>query len=69
MTQSQADEVPCVSRVVTDLVAGADLKFSERGLHEFNGLPRRWDLFCCEQPAIGGTWLMSAFWRMTALRQ
>jgi class 3 adenylate cyclase/pimeloyl-ACP methyl ester carboxylesterase len=34
-----------VSRVVTDLVAGAGLKFSERGSHELKGLPGRWDLF------------------------
>jgi hypothetical protein len=27
-----------VSRVVTELVAGAGLKFSERGSHEFKGL-------------------------------
>jgi hypothetical protein len=34
-----------VSRVVTDLVAGAGLKFSKRGSHELKGLPGRWDLF------------------------
>ena len=34
-----------VSRVATDLVAGAGLKFSERGSHELKGLPGRWDLF------------------------
>src|SRR5437899_3951015 len=34
-----------VSRVVTDLVAGAGLKFSERGAHAFKGLQGRWDLF------------------------
>jgi class 3 adenylate cyclase len=44
MAQSQSDEV-LVSRVVTDLVAGAGLKFSERGSHELKGLPGRWDLF------------------------
>jgi class 3 adenylate cyclase/pimeloyl-ACP methyl ester carboxylesterase len=44
MTQSQPDEV-LVSRVVTDLVAGAGLSFSERGSHELKGLPGRWDLF------------------------
>jgi class 3 adenylate cyclase len=44
MAQSQPDEV-LVSRVVTDLVAGAGLKFSERGSHELKGLPGRWDLF------------------------
>ena len=44
MAQSKCDEV-LVSRVVTDLVAGAGLKFSERGSYELKGLPGRWDLF------------------------
>ena len=44
MAQSQPTEV-LVSRVVTDLVAGAGLKFTERGSHELKGLPGRWDLF------------------------
>jgi len=44
MAQSQSSEV-LVSRVVTDLVAGAGLKFAERGSHELKGLPGRWDLF------------------------
>lgn len=44
MGQSRPDEV-LVSRVVTDLVAGAGLTFSERGSHELKGLPGRWDLF------------------------
>jgi hypothetical protein len=34
-----------LSRVVTDLVTGAGLKFDERGVHELKGLPGRWDLF------------------------
>jgi class 3 adenylate cyclase/alpha-beta hydrolase superfamily lysophospholipase len=44
MAQSAPDEV-LVSRVVTDLVAGAGLHFSERGSHELKGLPGKWDLF------------------------
>lgn len=44
MAHSASNEV-MVSRVVTDLVAGAGLKFSERGSHELKGLPGRWDLF------------------------
>jgi pimeloyl-ACP methyl ester carboxylesterase len=44
MSQSSSDEV-LVSRVVTDLVAGAGLKFAERGSFELKGLPGRWDLF------------------------
>jgi pimeloyl-ACP methyl ester carboxylesterase len=44
MAQSGSNEV-LVSRVVTDLVAGAGLKFVERGSFELRGLPGRWDLF------------------------
>jgi len=44
MAQCSASEV-LVSRVVTDLVAGAGLKFSNRGSHELKGLPGRWELF------------------------
>jgi class 3 adenylate cyclase len=44
IAQSRSSEV-LVSRVVTDLVAGAGLKFSERGSYELKGLPGRWDLF------------------------
>jgi class 3 adenylate cyclase len=44
MAQAQPSEV-LVSRVVTDLVAGAGLKFTERGLHDLKGLPGQWDLF------------------------
>ena len=44
MGQCEPSEV-WVSRVVTDLVAGAGLTFAERGSHEFKGLTGRWDLF------------------------
>jgi pimeloyl-ACP methyl ester carboxylesterase len=44
MAQCQPSEV-LASRVVTDIVAGAGLKFSERGLHELRGIPGRWELF------------------------
>jgi len=44
MAQSDSNEV-LVSRVLTDLVAGAGLKFSDRGSFELKGLPGRWDLF------------------------
>jgi class 3 adenylate cyclase/pimeloyl-ACP methyl ester carboxylesterase len=44
MAQSNANEV-LVSRVVTDLVAGAGLKFTERGVFDLKGIPGRWDLF------------------------
>jgi len=44
MAESNPGEV-LVSRVVTDLVAGAGLKFAERGAHDLKGLPGRWELF------------------------
>ena len=44
MAQAQPGET-LVSRVVTDLVAGAGLGFAERGSHELKGIPGRWDLF------------------------
>lgn len=44
MSESGPGEV-LVSRVVTDLVAGAGLKFADRGAHDLKGLPGRWDLF------------------------
>lgn len=44
MAQSQPGEV-LVSRVVTELVAGAGLQFAERGSHKLKGLPGRWNLF------------------------
>jgi len=47
MAQSNPGEV-LVSRVVTELVAGAGLKFTERGAHELKGLPGRWDLFAVD---------------------
>lgn len=34
-----------VSRTVTDLVAGSDLAFSDRGEHDLKGVPGRWHLF------------------------
>ncbi len=47
MAQAQASEV-LVSRVVTDLVAGAGLKFAERGSHDLKGIPGKWDLFAAQ---------------------
>jgi class 3 adenylate cyclase len=44
MARCKAGEV-LVSRVVTDLVAGARLCFSERGTYELKGLPGSWPLF------------------------
>jgi class 3 adenylate cyclase/pimeloyl-ACP methyl ester carboxylesterase len=47
MAQAKASEV-LVSRVVTDLVAGAGLKFAGRGSHELKGIPGKWDLFAAQ---------------------
>ncbi len=44
MGQSGPGEV-LVSRVVTDLVAGAGLRFAERGSRELKGLPGQWELY------------------------
>src|SRR6202041_1329814 len=44
MAQSEPGEV-WVSRVVTELTAGAGLKFAERGLRDLKGLPGAWELF------------------------
>lgn len=48
MGQSGANEV-FVSRVVTDLVAGAGLRFTDRGCFDLKGLPGAWDLFAAIQ--------------------
>ena len=48
MAQSGANEV-LVSRVVTDLVAGAGLKFTERGVFDLKGIPGQWGLFVAAQ--------------------
>ena len=48
MAQSSANEV-LVSRVVTDLVAGAGLKFTERGAFDLKGIPGQWQLFAAAQ--------------------
>jgi class 3 adenylate cyclase len=41
---AQAGEV-LVSRTVTDLVAGSDLEFEDRGEHDLKGVPGRWRVF------------------------
>jgi len=48
MAQSGANEV-LVSRVVTDLVAGAGLKFTERGAFDLKGIPGQWELYAAAQ--------------------
>lgn len=49
LAKSSINEV-LVSRVVTDLVAGAGLKFAERRSYELKGLPGRWELFSASLP-------------------
>ena len=48
MAQCGANQV-LVSRVVTDLVACAGLKFTERGAIDLKGIPGQWDLFAAAQ--------------------
>ena len=50
MGRSGANEV-FVSRVVTDLVAGAGLRFTDRGSFDLKGLPGSWDLFAAQPEA------------------
>src|SRR5262249_10113759 len=40
----EAGEV-LVSRTVPDLVAGSDLEFTDRGVHQLKGVPGDWQLF------------------------
>jgi class 3 adenylate cyclase len=42
--QGGANEI-LVSRTVTDLVAGSDIEFEDRGEHELKGVPGSWRLF------------------------
>ena len=34
-----------VSRTVVDLVAGSEITFSDRGIHQLKGVPGDWQLF------------------------
>jgi class 3 adenylate cyclase len=34
-----------VSRTVTDLVAGSEIEFEDRGEHDLKGVPGSWKLF------------------------
>ncbi len=34
-----------MSRIVTDLVAGSDIEFADRGMHQLKGVPGDWQLF------------------------
>jgi class 3 adenylate cyclase len=43
-SHAQAGEV-WVSRTVTDLVAGSNIRFSDRGEHPLKGVPGVWQLF------------------------
>lgn len=47
--KATADEV-LVSSTVRDLVAGSDIAFSERGVHELKGLKGEWRLFAVDRP-------------------
>ena len=45
------DEV-WVSSTVKDLVAGAGLRFNDRGLHGLKGVPGEWHLFAVERHLV-----------------
>ena len=47
MALADADEV-LVSRTIKDLVAGAGLRFEDRGMHELKGVPEAWHVFRAE---------------------
>ena len=39
-----------VSRTVRDLVAGSDIRFEERGVHQLKGVPGDWTLYAAQAP-------------------
>jgi YVTN family beta-propeller protein len=41
------DEI-LVTRTVREVAAGADVTFSDRGVHEFKGVPEEWDIYAVE---------------------
>ena len=49
---AQADEV-LVSSTVRDLVAGSQLTFGDRGVHELKGVPGSWSVFALEPDGEG----------------
>lgn len=52
-TEAAPGEV-VVSGTVKDLVAGAGLRFADRGVYELKGVPGEWRLYACEQEAEDG---------------
>ncbi|MDP9225594.1 MAG: adenylate/guanylate cyclase domain-containing protein, partial [Actinomycetota bacterium] len=50
MSTAGANEI-VVSSTVRDLVAGSDLQFEDKGLHELKGVPAQWRLYVIEPPA------------------
>jgi class 3 adenylate cyclase len=51
MTEAQPGEV-LASSTVKDLVVGSGLRFSDRGLHAFKGVPDPWRLYALERASI-----------------
>jgi pimeloyl-ACP methyl ester carboxylesterase len=47
LSKAQPGEV-LVSRTLTDLVAGSDLRFEDRGEHELKGVAEKWHLFAAQ---------------------
>jgi class 3 adenylate cyclase len=48
-SEAQAGEV-LVSSTVKDLVAGSEIEFDDRGVHELKGVPGEWRLFAVSPP-------------------
>jgi YVTN family beta-propeller protein len=47
MSQASADEI-LVTSTVREVTAGADVRFSDRGVHQFKGVPGEWRLYAVE---------------------
>jgi class 3 adenylate cyclase len=42
-----------ISRTVKDLIAGSDIVTADRGLHDLNGVPEKWQLYAVESGRPG----------------
>jgi YVTN family beta-propeller protein len=51
-SKAEADEI-LVSSTVRDLVAGSDIRFGERGVHDLKGVPGEWRLFRVDKELTG----------------
>ena len=51
-SKAGADEI-LVSSTVREIVAGSDIRFGERGLHDLKGVPGEWRLFAVDRELAG----------------